>query len=136
MVSIHTAPPRAGLACALLSALLSALLIVPTVAAAQANPASSTTIANVANPQAAVPPVRYAPAFTYLAAATTAAAPMPDMAMHGMQMPAPVDAPATPHQHHAGMAMPLAAVPQSTAPSMPQTTPPSMPPSMHTKEDK
>lgn len=128
MVSIHTAPLRAGLACALLSA----LLIAPTVAAAQANPASFTHTANVADPQAAVPPVRYAPAFTYRADATPAAAPMPDMAMHGMQMPAPADAPATPHQHHAGMAMPPAAVPQSTPQMMPQ----SMPQSMHMKEDK
>jgi hypothetical protein len=125
MVSIHTAPLRAGLACARLSTLLSALLIVSPVAAAQANPASSTHIANVADPQAAVPPVRYAPAFTYRTAAAPVAAPMPDMAMDGMQMPPPALPPAVPQS-----------TPKSTPQSTPQSTPPSMPQSMRMKEDK
>lgn len=124
MVSIYTAPLRAALACALLSAIVS----VHTLAAAQANTANSANSANVADPRATVPPARYAPAFTYHADATPAAAPVPDMAMHGMQMPAPVDPPATPHQHHAGMAMP--------PPAAPQSMPPSMPHSMHMEEHK
>lgn len=106
MVSTHSAPLRAMLACALAG--------VCALAAAQDLPAQPP--ANVADPQAAVPAVRYRPAFTYRAEATPVItpAPAPDMAMHGMHM-APSPAAATPapalHQHHAGMPMPAMSMP-------------------------
>lgn len=110
MVLTYLAPLRAVSACALAGACA--------FAAAQNAPA------NVADPQAAVPAVRYQSAFTDRAETAPAANAAPEMAMHGMHMSAsaahdappaaPVATPPAPpaqHQHHAGMAMPAMAMP-------------------------